>query len=203
MKTKFIYLTIAIFVLLNVYLITRVSVNDSSDLVKPVESLREIEIIKMNLNHYMDMLIRNQVKSNNQMLDSNIMLSRSDDTLLPLYKLTEGKAALLANFSNSTCQVCVADEITLLKKLSEVVGKDRIILIHHFNDRRDRVSFERNNDLLTYELHDQLFPTGELSGQPVLFIVSGDYRIHDLFIPNKDLVNLSESYYEGLVNKYF
>ena len=100
---------------------------------------------------------------------------------------------------------CVNHEIGRLKQLSNKIGAENIIILASYSTSSSLLSFKRINkiDCEVYNI-----PIGTLKNSiephniPYMFIMDSNMLCKNIFIPIKEMTQISEIYFES-ITKYF
>jgi hypothetical protein len=203
MRTKYFYLIIVMLVALNIIFYVTLLQNNRVEEFPPDNCQPIIDVMKAQFNNYLGWMVEKRIAYENRSFDSTIRLAASDGKDQPICELVKDTPVLVADFQKVHCQVCIFEEIPLLKNISKIIGKEKIIFLYDFASLRERIAFERNNGLVTYELSHQPKILSEEEVQPLVYMITQDLLIHDVFIPHRDVSGVSEAYYSLINDKYF
>jgi hypothetical protein len=161
----------------------------------------------MNLNNQHDNMFLNFsliFDSQSENIDSTIVLSDENNNRIFLKQLANKKPRLTFKYSVLNCNVCVDEQLALLKKASEKIGSENIIILANYNSPRDLSQFVRMNqiDFKVFNLHNIEF-TAVDKGLPYYFILDESFSLKLLFIPIKGDNSLVQLYFNKVSERYF
>lgn len=108
---------------------------------------------------------------------------------------------LVFRFSQKNCIECVRAQIPFLKNISDKIGKDKVILLTSYDNRRDLMVIlnEFNLDFKSYNISIDEFSKYNNSienlGIPYVFEINADGEVEMLFFPLKETPEISKLYY--------
>jgi hypothetical protein len=135
---------------------------------------------------------------------SQKVIKESGDSV-PLDQLFRG-SKLVFRYSELNCNTCIDKQIDILKKYAAKIGNDNIILFVSSSNSRYRIQFKKVNNIHfpIYELSSDLEKQLPNIDLPYYFIMEkNNLRINSFFIPQKEIHQLTEEYFRGILNKYF
>lgn len=127
-------------------------------------------------------------------------ISDSVRTLLRPYAADSTKLFLRVQFPS--CEMCISQIINGLKRNTELIGQDNIILLTEFRNENEIAGFVRKYDLGGLSLHN--IPELELCLDlrdfigSYLFTLSADFRAENLFIGSKYNAYMLDDYFASL-----
>lgn len=125
----------------------------------------------------------------------NVELTSEFSKKINLSEVVNGKK-LIFNFRETDCDICLEQQLTVIKALPKEVLKD-VLMIGSFSHVRDMRTYKRTNklDLPMYMTETPLLEMAEGHGIPAMFIVDGNRSIIQAFFPIKEITGLSDSFY--------
>ncbi|MBP1617090.1 MAG: hypothetical protein H6Q14_917 [Bacteroidetes bacterium] len=115
------------------------------------------------------------------------------------------KPMLVCRFSEQHCESCVSFAIKQLQGIVDSVGRENVLLGGTYRNNKifNRVKPLYGIDkLLVYNVPELGIPVEEL-GYPYYFVLHGDLSISDVFVPDKGVPTLSNSYLGMIGKRYF
>ena len=144
------------------------------------------------------MLLQNDVISTREgtyFLKPEMMLYSGFGDSVQLSNIKKSDYMLILRYSTQCCSTCVDDLLSLMKKFVESNTDIDVLLLTTYRIMEDDRTFRHMT---------QIFPkvynvfTLNLSVEqdivPYLFLIDGEFRIVDIFIPHKELPQLTERY---------
>jgi hypothetical protein len=177
------------------------------------------EIFKLNqlLNTSNDSIMNLNIRMNNIFLnfsimfdyqsfniDSNTVLLDESDNIVFLKQLVDKKPKLIFKYSTLNCNVCVDEQISLLKEASKKIGSENIIILANYNSPKELSQFARMNQInfKVFNLRNVEF-TAIDKGLPYYFILDESISLKLLFIPIKGDTFLTQKYFDKISGRYF
>lgn len=208
MKNTYPYLKIllTIFVGFNIYLL----LETKKDRKQLLTSNKAFCVVKDSLdkfiNHQASLLLNLSLTTEFQSntIDKNIFLFDENERKVDFQQLVNGKPILIFKYSSLNCNVCVDEQISVLKQVSSKIGSNNIVLITDYNTPRELINFVRMNqiDFRIYNLRNVEFTSIDKS-LPFYFLLDKSFTLKKLFIPIKDDILLTQIYLNTLLEKYF
>jgi len=110
---------------------------------------------------------------------------------------------LVFYFTEINCQVCVKQVFKIIQELNI----QKVLFISRFSSARNLLVFKNVNDFqgnfYMIESTTELNGAMDSNNLPYLFILDSSGKIHDLFVPDKSIPNLTKSYLQITMTKYF
>lgn len=113
---------------------------------------------------------------------------------------------LVMRYSELHCDVCVDETMKQLKRFTEEIGQDQVLLISSYANPRDMYTFKRLNQiqLPLYNLGEQkLDLRAEEADVPYLFVIGPDQKVDLVFLAYKEAPELLSRYLNIVKGKYF
>lgn len=174
-----------------------------------VEDLNNTKELKNSFHLTNELLINNiglQFQSDGLYLDKNAKLITIDEDTIIISDILNKTPKVFYYYSELSCSVCFEEELRNLENASEKIGKENIILLVSFRKLRDITALIRIHQI-DFKLYNLNFrPIGipvEDYNVPFVFLADNTYKINHLFIPSKEINNLSDMYYDIIYNKYY
>lgn len=135
-------------------------------------------------------------------IDKNIVLFDEKENKITLKQLVQNKPKLIFKYSDLNCNVCIDEQINLLKKASEKIGSENIIILANYNSPRELSQFIRMNQInfKVFNLRNTEFTSVDRS-LPYYFILDESFSLNLLFIPIKGNTSLSQLYFNKVSEK--
>ena len=128
-----------------------------------------------------------------------------DKNEILLRDLIKGNNKIIFRYSQLGCMACVDKELKRIDNLAKKIGYDKIIVLATYFSNRDLYSYKRVNDIKV-EMYN--IPIGSFHNDieklkiPYIFIVNKTLEIKSLFIPRKDIPQLTEEYYKYISSSF-
>ncbi len=102
-------------------------------------------------------------------------------------------------YSYLSCTPCVDDVVALINEFGKQNRNIEIIILATYRFRKDLKSFKRLNKVFThvYNVKSLDLPVEE-KHLPYLFVLDKNMRVMDLFIPRKEVPELTSEYLERI-----
>lgn len=137
---------------------------------------------------------------------ADMTLLDKDRNAIKLSALLNGEDKVVFKFSLTNCSSCIQHSFSSVRKLMGKLPKDKIIIVADNSNRRELQALVNSLSLSlpVYLTEDTVFHSIlEKENVPFFFIIGKDLRMKDLFIPMKELPDLSDLYYRIIWKKYF
>jgi hypothetical protein len=137
-------------------------------------------------------------------IDGNIKLFDLQNNSTALLRVVKNHPILIFKYSSLNCNVCVDEQITLLKKLGDKIGTENILILTNYNSPRELILYLRIN-----QINIKVFNLNEVALTPIdknvpyYFILDKDLLLKMLFIPTKGDINLTKQYFEKICYRFF
>lgn len=144
------------------------------------------------------------VYSESQLPDMTLL--DKDRNAIKLSALLNGEDKVVFKFSSTNCSSCIQHSFSSVRKLMGKLAKDKLIIIADNSNRRELQALVNSLSLSlpVYLTEDTVFHyILEKENVPFFFVIREDLRMKDLFIPMKELPDLSDLYYRIIWKKYF
>lgn len=136
----------------------------------------------------------------------NAFLYDVDGDSIQLFEFFKHSRIVL-HYSELSCLDCVNEEINRLKSISDQIGKDRLLIIASYFNKRDLFLFKRINGLVDIDVYRiKENATGLISDSlniPTIMIIDSTLCIRETFFPNVLYPGKSEKYFNNMLKKYF
>jgi hypothetical protein len=142
----------------------------------------------------------NSVKYNGLRLD-DVYLSDRNDSVYSIKEVAKGDKVLVLRYSYIDCGSCVDSLIKQTNNLSEILGREKIVILAKYNSRIDYINFIRLNNIKNniYNIKDSLSVADELN-VPYFFVLEKNMTTSNFFIPRKEFSKLTEDYLHAIEN---
>lgn len=169
-------------------------------------NISKLEYLEQDNNLYgIELILENvfdlKLKLENSSLSPAILLRTESGDTIALKQLVKDSAKLIFKYSEITCNSCVDNEVNNLVNFARNNDSKTIIVIGEYSNIRELNIFKRINkiDLPVYNLiSSESFTKVNLNGLPLLFVLSPDLVISNVYIPLKELPKLSRPYYSSI-----
>jgi len=167
------------------------------------KSLREQRLTdSITIVHLQQAILLNGDALNVQMR-KEFMVTDKAGKVLSLGSLIKEKK-IVYKFSENNCMACVEKYIPYLNQFLKRYGRDKIIIIGSFSKAENLFLILKNHNLSNIPVYN-LSPSYlrnekiEVINIPYVFVINPDFEISDIFIPQKEVPQLSAYYAENLV----
>ena len=176
---------------------------------KEEEHTKEITKLKKESKEYKYEILKesslHQIKSEAIKLKPVILLEPATGNNIKLSDLISGPKLIL-RYSELNCDVCVNQEVKNLKNLEKEIGRENIIIIASYNDPKHLNLFRRIN-----QVEAEIYNIGEgklnipleTANAPFLFVLDPSLITKTVFMPSKEIPEMSETYYKLIISKFF
>ena len=208
MKKKIEYLALLIIIIISIIVIyQRIKCNNLIEELKDTKKKHTsyqdhysntIDILK-NRNAF-------QILAEGNTIDNNIYVNNDKDKPVLLRDILGFKPKIVLIYSEINCSTCVEEVLLKLKEVGEKIGVENIIILGSYSNIRDLSVFLRINgvNFPFYNLKFQdLGIFTEKSEFPYIFIYNGRDKAEQVFIPLKEIPELSETYLFSIMKKFF
>ncbi|MBC8603072.1 hypothetical protein H8784_15255 [Parabacteroides acidifaciens] len=105
--------------------------------------------------------------------------------------------------SEQSCSACYKSFLNALKETSNIIGKNKIVLICKFGNRRNFQAFIKDHDLNLdiYRAEDDFGLFEEYNDYPIAFMITPDLRMENVIITDKTNHEISNDYLEIMQTK--
>lgn len=118
-------------------------------------------------------------------------------------RLDTGRVLVL-RYSELNCNVCVDSALSYFKTFMKKAGEDHARIIVDYNNDSYLYQFLRVNQLTESIIYRSVSDSNRVEiNTPYLFITDKSRRIYDVFVPMKELPEVSKKYYNTIFEKYF
>ncbi len=151
-------------------------------------------------------LIQNSYQYNNKILSQNFFVLSENGEEILLKSLLSKNPTIIFHFSEFSCEVCLKRDFNNIKKICQLIGPEKIIIIGKFSRNRDLgLVIKSNNIKCNYYLDTSL--EKELSRTPndVPFVIisTEELKIQAFFQLEKNHDYISELFYKVILASYF
>jgi hypothetical protein len=205
MDKKWWYLIIAFLIINNVFMLYRfVAIKEQNVGYKKI--VDNIEF------YYADRIRTHELNFTSTILNSNLTIESLEmkdslNNVMPLRDIfKQGKeSVLVCRFSERYCEDCVVFSMHKLAPWIDSIGKDNIVFLgtHRSNRvfRQIIASYEAQN-LTAYNIAGLAIPVEQI-GFPYYFMLDSACRVSNVFIPDKTVPPLCDSYLNAVKERYF
>lgn len=141
-------------------------------------------------------------KLQNDKILNTLLLDENGDTT-KLIKLASETPKLIFKYSEINCETCIEEQFVLLKKITNKIGANNIIILAKYNSLRNLSKFIRINNI-EYRVFNML---EKLSSNdldiPYYFILDRSQLIKHPYIPLAHYTEPVLEYYSEISSKYF
>jgi hypothetical protein len=138
-------------------------------------------------------------------IDLNTKVRLEDGTTKCIKDISSNTMQLVFRFNEFTCQNCIFEEFSKLDSISNIIGKERIIVMGAYESDKDLNIVKRLNrvklPIYNVKIGDINCPIDNYN-VPYIFILDKNYNAKNIFIPLKGSDNQSDEYYRTIVNLF-
>ena len=144
------------------------------------------------------------INSNNTLNKNSILIDENDKEKFISEIISTNSPFIIIKYSDKGCGACIESELKSIKKYTDLIGEDHIILVTDGGSIRDIKNFKSINGInfnvyrsraLNFYFNDDV----KLS----VIVTNKDLGINHFFIPDKSLPILSDNNYEAIYDKYY
>ena len=136
-------------------------------------------------------------------MNKEFLLTDSNNKEHPLGTLINDNK-IIYKFSENNCMQCVEKYIPFINEFIKRYGKDRVFIIGSYSKAENLFLTLKKHKLLGMNIYN--LPPSYLQSEkietvnsPYVFVLSPDFEVSDVFIPQKEIPQLSSYYQENLV----
>lgn len=191
-------LFVVLLLIFNVFLLYKVSIfNRKQDIL--LDNQKNMETKKLMT---YDLSFRCMLLNNNIILDVFKQLERQKG--INDVDTTKQDIKLVARFAQYHCKECVSYFLSKLKSVSQQIGEDKFIIMASYENPNSLNIIRQQFDIRNMETYniESLNIEAEEYGYPYFFILSNNERISDVFVPEKAVPMLTNTYFSILIDKY-
>ena len=107
------------------------------------DSLKILKSLHENLMQNISLIFENQYNS----IDNDIIFLDENNNKSSIKQVILNSPKLVFNYSKLNCNICVDEQITILKKASKTIGLENILILTDYNSPRDLSRFIRLNQI--------------------------------------------------------
>lgn len=137
-------------------------------------------------------------------IDGNHVLFDEKSNRINLLQLSEKGPILIFKYSALNCNVCVDEQISLLKKAAKDIGPGNITILTDYNTERELYQFIRMNQIDLQVFNSRNIELTEIDKSiPYYFILDNSYTLKLLFIPVTGDSLLTQQYFKKITERFF
>ena len=184
--------------LFNLLRIKKVSYSCKQELASVIETNDIIEQILIN---------RELITIRNIGLQINIKQKVTDENgnKISITELLNNSPKIIFRYSGLNCQLCIEEEIKILRKYINDIGFDNILFFSTYNSTRDLFLFKRINQLQDFEIfnlkEEKLNIPIDSLNIPYVFLIDSFGNAVMLHIPEKTKPEFSEQFYKVVLSR--
>jgi len=147
----------------------------------------------------------NTIKNIGLQINTKQMVSDEKGSKRSIVGLLNDSPKIIFRYSELNCQLCIEDEIQILKKYIDAIGFDNILFFSTYNTTRDLFLFKRMNQLQDFEIYNLKeeklnIPVDSLN-IPYVFVVDSFGNVFMLHIPERTKPEYSEQFYKVVISR--
>ena len=148
--------------------------------------------------------ISSAMEFSEEKIDSDIVLLDENGNPLKLKNIVGRSPKLVFKYSDLSCETCVEEQMALLKKASEKIGPENIVILTNYDSPRKFSQFVRMNQVTFKVLNLQNSKLSSIDFVlPYYFILDNNFMLLQPFIPIRGEQYLTTKYFEKVSEKYF
>ncbi len=160
-------------------------------------SYKNMENLIISEKYWTEFSSQNSIISNCYIFDF-----QNDNDSVYLSDILNNSPKLVFWFSESSCSICIEEELKNLVELSKIIKKEDIVIIGSFQNMRKR--WMRESSFRIFNLRkERLGMAIENNNFPFYFIADETLEAKFVFMPVKELPILTEKYFKIITEKYF
>jgi hypothetical protein len=169
------------------------------------DNVTQLEIKEELKVKHQQMSIYNAAINNGLAVDGNIFVTDVKGSKIKLKDIISIKNRLIIRNSEVGCGLCIETELKLLANFIKKIGKENIVCISTHGSARKLEVFKKMNNI-DFDLYFYTSPMSSFekaTSKPYLFTLNNDLKIQNFFLPDPYGPEFSNSYYNGLIDKYY
>lgn len=137
-------------------------------------------------------------------IDPNTIFYDESDNIITLDQIVRRSPYLIFKYSVLNCDVCVEEQISLLKNAVKYNGLNNILIITNYNSNTDLYRFKRMNqiDMEILNMKNTEFTQID-KNLPYYFVLDESYSLKHFFVPIKGDTSLTKEYFNMVNKRYF
>ncbi|MDD3322731.1 MAG: hypothetical protein PHS59_14930 [Paludibacter sp.] len=138
-------------------------------------------------------------------IDSNMVLTSDKGKKIMLKNIVKNGARLIVRFSYLNCEACVESQIKIINEFSHNFKAENVIFIASYDNLRNLKMFNMTNKTkyAIYNVEGDILKQIDERNEPHFFILDNSMRARFVFIPHKELPELTKVYLKALCDRYF
>jgi hypothetical protein len=201
LNKKWIFLVAMLMFVLNAFLLYKLFWTEQyyENTINNMTLLKSDQLMSYDINLKMNLL-------NDGINLENMLLTDSSNIKVEISNLFHTKDIfLVCRFSELHCQECVVYSIVKLLNQSKTIGNTNILFwgayehVKSLNIAKERLGIQ---NMSVYNISNLNIPAEEIE-YPYYFVIDKTLRISNLFVPNKSVPDLANSYLKTITNRYF
>lgn len=138
-------------------------------------------------------------------IDKNTVFFDENEKEIKIAQIVSRGPYLIFKYSNLNCEVCVDEQISLLKYAKELIGVTKILIITNYSSYGELSRFQRLNQLDDFKILN--LKNNELTSVdksfPYYFILDESYSLKQLYVPIRGDSLITKEYFNNSLKKYF
>ncbi|MFV0420292.1 MAG: hypothetical protein ACK5KT_16400 [Dysgonomonas sp.] len=201
MKLIYVFLFILVLTIIHLYI-----QNNNQKLIN--EQLQEIseDLISEKISLTVHKINREyELLFNGRELSDKLALLDDKNQAVLLKDIVE-KKKLIFRYSELHCNTCIDTEISNLKQLADSIGNENIIVFVTPVNQKYIIQFKKLNNIkfAIYKLSEDMEAQIPDIGLPYYFVLESDnFRLNASFVPQKEISELTNRYFNDIRSKYF
>lgn len=137
-------------------------------------------------------------------IDKNIFFLDENNNKISIKQVIRERPMLVFKYSTLSCNVCINEQISLLKKTSKEIGSENILILADYNSPRDLSRFLRMNQIDFRVLNQGGIELTTIDKRmPYYFILDVSLSLKNLYIPIQGDTSLTQHYFNKISERYF
>lgn len=111
---------------------------------------------------------------------------------------------LVFRYHDNDCEPCVSFAMLKIKKISTIIGADKVIIFAKTSHRRMLNIAKSTYDIENKFVNIQSIPIDvDKHNVPYFFVIDDKYNIRHLFVPEKSIPYTTDQYLDGIRKRYY
>lgn len=165
----------------------------------------EKQLAQLNTKKFLN-FIEMSIASSNCILD-NISLTDEAGRILHINAILNKGPKIVLRYSEINCMSCVDSCLNYLRKYTNLIGVNNIIILASYNRHNDLISFKRINKLIPFAFYNTNFKALNLPiediGIPYFFIIDEKLNCNNIFPIDPEIPEYIDMYFKTIITKYY
>lgn len=193
-----------IFIFFNVFSLSYIiRLDKSNDLFnQQLKRLDNYLTMKKDENNLLKENYLSSIRYENTKLNKNLIVKKKNE-LISIKSLAGNSKKMVFRYSALGCQPCVDEQFRLLEEYADGIGRSNILIISSYRDEFAANNFKRINKT-SFEIFNLESMEIEIEkyGFPYYFLLLPDMKVSKVFIPVKEIPEMTEKYFELIKEEF-